>query len=95
MSGASSGTARMRESAPDLAGATRPRDGDVIVARDSLAQIRFTLRQIPGGVQLHTRSRDEAIRIARGFAQEVIVDVWYSSSGTYELLEAYRRPDAT
>jgi hypothetical protein len=93
MSGRSSGAARVKESAPDLSEAAGPRDGDVVIARDSGVQIRFTLRQTPGAAQLHTASRDEAIRIARGFAQQAIVDVWYTNSGSHELLEAYR-PDA-
>jgi hypothetical protein len=95
MSSGSSGTARVRETVAGLADTARPRDGDVMIARDSTSQIRFTLRQIPGAVQLHAASRDEAIRIACDFAQKTIVDVWYTSSGTDQLLEAYRRPDAT
>jgi hypothetical protein len=34
--------------------------------------------------------KDEAIRLARSFAQRHAVDLWYSEDGTYELLEAFR-----
>jgi hypothetical protein len=52
---------------------------------------RYTVRQLPATVQrLTASSRDEAVRIARGFAQKHAVDLWYTQDGTYRLLEAYR-----
>ena len=68
-----------------------PRDGDVVVTRESRSPITFTIRQLPGDVQLSASSRDEAIRLARGFARKNAVDVWYSEGETLRLLEAYRR----
>ncbi len=68
-----------------------PRDGDVVVTRESRFGVTFTVRQLPGGVQFMTSSRDEAVRLAMGFAMKNAVDVWYSEDGAVRLLEAYRR----
>jgi hypothetical protein len=61
-----------------------------VVAREPALGIGFTVRQHPGSVQLGASARDEAVRLARGFAQAFSVDVWYVERGTYRLLEAYR-----
>ena len=71
--------------------AARPRDGDVIVRRESGAGGKYTVRQVPGDVQLHSSVRDEAIRLARGFAIKAAVDLWYIDDGPQTLLEAYRK----
>ena len=71
-----------------------PRDGDVIVARDSRAGVRHTVRQHPANAQFSASARDEALRLARAFAQTHAVDVWYSEDGTSRLLEVYRRVDS-
>jgi hypothetical protein len=71
--------------------AVSPRDGDVMVTRESRSPIVFTIRQLPGDVQLSASSRDDAIRLARGFAMKNAVDLWYSDGETPRLLEAYRR----
>ena len=71
--------------------AARPRDGDVIVDRDSGAGGKYTVRQVPGDVQLHSSVRDEAIRLARGFAIKAGVDLWYIDDGPQTLLETYRK----
>lgn len=69
----------------------RPQDGDVVVTRESRSPIVFTIRQLPGDVQLSASSRDDALRLARGFAMKNAVDLWYSEGETLRLLEAYRR----
>lgn len=68
-----------------------PRDGDVVVTRESRSPIVFTIRQLPGDVQLSASSRDDALRLARGFAMQNAVDLWYSEGEALRLLEAYRR----
>jgi hypothetical protein len=68
-----------------------PRDGDIVITRESRSPITFTIRQWPGDVQLSASTRDAAIRLARGFALKNAVDVWYSEGETLRLLEAYRR----
>jgi hypothetical protein len=67
-----------------------PRDGDVLVTCEATSRVRFTIRQLPAVVQLSASSRDEAVRLARAFAQRHAVDVWYSEKGALRLLEAYR-----
>ena len=81
----------MSESAHSTAGAL-PRSGDVVVVPEKDSTIRYTVRQLPATVQqLGASSRDEAIRLARGFAQSQGVDLWHSEEGAYRLLESYRR----
>jgi hypothetical protein len=75
--------------------AARPRDGDVIVSRESGSGGKYSVRQVPGDVQFHAAVRDEAIRLARSFAQKATVDLWYSDDGSHKLLEAYRRRGTT
>ena len=70
---------------------TLPREGDVVVTRESGAAVKYAVRQLPGVVQFHASARDEAMQLARSFAQRAAVDLWYSEGGTYRLLEAYRR----
>jgi hypothetical protein len=67
-----------------------PQDGDVVVTRQAEAHVHYTVRQLPGIVQFSAGVRDNAVRLARGFAQQYAVDVWYCEAGTYRLLEAYR-----
>jgi hypothetical protein len=67
-----------------------PKDGDVVVTRESHSRVHYTVRQLPGIVQFSAPVRDEAVRLARSFGQRYTVDVWYSEAGTYRLLEAYR-----
>ena len=68
-----------------------PADGDVLVTRESRSRVIFTVRQLPGVVQFMTSSRDEAVRLAKGFAMKNAVDVWYCEDGAVRLLDAYRR----
>jgi hypothetical protein len=61
------------------------------VVREKNSAIAYTVRQLPATVQqLGAASREEAIRLARSFAQRQGVDLWHSEDGTYRLLEAYR-----
>jgi hypothetical protein len=71
-------------------GPSRPQDGDVVVARESHSEFKFAVRQLPGVEQFGGSVKDEAIRLARSFAQQHAVDLWYSEDGTYVLLEAFR-----
>jgi hypothetical protein len=56
--------------------------------------VHYTVRQLPGIVQYSVGGRDEAVRLARSFAQQFDVDIWYREAGTYRLLEVYRPPTA-
>jgi hypothetical protein len=67
-----------------------PQDHDIVVTRESMSAVRYTMRQLPGVVQISASTRDEAVRLARSFAQKQAVDIWYAENGTYRLLEAYR-----
>jgi hypothetical protein len=67
-----------------------PKDGDVVVTREAHSPVHYTVRQLPGIVQFSAAVRDEAVRLARRFAQQYHIDVWYREDGTYRLLEAYR-----
>jgi hypothetical protein len=90
---ASASSRAARASGPSLIATdtARPRDGDVIVSREAGAGGKYTVRQVPGDVQLHASVRDEAIRLARGFAIKAAVDLWYIADGPQRLLEAYRK----
>lgn len=67
-----------------------PQEGDVVVTRQAETRVRYTVRQLPGIVQFSAGVRDNAVRLARGFAQQYGVDVWYCEAGSYRLLEVYR-----
>lgn len=67
-----------------------PRDGDLVVTRESAPVVRYAISQYPSVVQFKTPTRDDAIRLARSFAREHAVDVWYSEWGTVTRLETYR-----
>jgi hypothetical protein len=72
-----------------------PQDGDVVVTQEPESEVRYTVRQLPATVQqFGSSSRDEAIRLARSFAQGHGVNLWYREGGTFRLLEAYR-PEGT
>lgn len=77
-------------SAPTARDRSAPRDGDVIVARDARLGVRHTVRQHPVDVQFSASARDEALRLARGFAKVHAVDLWFSDNGSTRLLEVYR-----
>jgi uncharacterized protein YcbX len=70
-----------------------PQDGDVVVAREAQSRVHYTVRQLPGTVQISANGREQAERLARRFGREFSVDVWYREGSTYRLLEA-NRPQA-
>jgi hypothetical protein len=72
----------------------QPRSGDLIVERTSTADGAFSVQQVPGGPQFRASTRNEAVQLARRFAQSHAVDLWYADRGTYRLLERYRPLDA-
>lgn len=91
MTSRSSRTARLSAPLPIASSPGWPRDGDVIVSRESAGGGKYTVRQVPGNVQFHASAKDEAIRLARGFAIRAAVDLWYADDGPQRLLlEAYR-----
>ena len=87
----SSRAAPLSARSPIATDAGQPRDGDVIVSRESSRGGKFTVRQVPGNVQFHASARDEAIRLARRFAIRAAVDLWYADEGPQTLLETYRK----
>ena len=72
----------------------QPRSGDLIVERTSAADGAFSVQQVPGGPQFRASTRNEALQLARWFAQTHAVDLWYAERGNYRLLERYRSSDA-
>jgi hypothetical protein len=73
-----------------------PQHGDVVVMRTPAATPPFGVRQLPTGVQFGASTRDEAIGLARSFAQSHAVDLWYSEDGNTRLVSRDRntaRPD--
>jgi hypothetical protein len=91
MTSGSSRAARASGPSPSPTDRGQPRDGDVIVRRESRPGGKFSVRQVPGDVQFHASVRDEAIRLARGFAVKAAVDLWYADDGSHRFLEAYRK----
>jgi hypothetical protein len=91
MTSGSSRAARASGPSPSPTDRGQPRDGDVIVSRESRSGNKYSLRQHPGDVQVYALVRDDAIRLARGFAVQVAVDLWYIDEGALTLLEAYRK----
>lgn len=73
---------------------TGAQDGDILVTRESRPAVRYAVRQLPGVVQFTASGREEAVKLARGFAINNAVDVWYREAGREYLLGAYRPPAA-
>lgn len=67
-----------------------PRNGDIVVSRETAALIQWTIRQVPDTARFGSSSRDEALRAARCFAQAHCVDVWCSDDGRLWLLDRHR-----
>jgi hypothetical protein len=67
-----------------------PQPGDVVVTRENRSAVVYTIRQLPGAAQASSGLREEAVRMARSFAQKHTVDMWYRENGTDRLLEVYR-----
>jgi hypothetical protein len=68
-----------------------PKEGDVVVTRESGCGVKYTVRQVPGVEQFHAPAHEEAIQHARGLAQTAGVDLWCSEDDTCWLLEGFRR----
>jgi hypothetical protein len=64
-----------------------PRTGDVIVNHESHLRIHYSIRQVPGPVQMGVRQFEQAIRLAESFAECHHVFAWYCDHGTYRLLD--------
>ena len=77
------------ETAGDPSASMRPRERDIVVSRDAAATV-YTVRQLPGEVQLVAGSRDAALRLARAFARPHGVDVWYREGEACHRLDAFR-----
>jgi hypothetical protein len=67
-----------------------PRDGDVLITRETQHHVHYTVRQLPGFVQFSAAGRDDAVRLAVEFGRRYSVDVWYGEAGVYRLLRAHR-----
>jgi hypothetical protein len=67
-----------------------PQHGDLVVTYETRSAARYTVRQHPQDAQLSMALREEAIRLAQGFARTHAVDIWYSENGTEQLLETNR-----
>ena len=61
-----------------------------MITRESRPSTRYTIRQLPDNGQLTASSRDDAVLLARAFAEARAVNFWYSDETTLRLLEAYR-----
>jgi len=68
-----------------------PRDGDIVITRVCRSPVKFTVCEAPGVAQFQACTRNEAIQLARGYAQRAAVDLWYADDETKRLLEVYRR----
>lgn len=82
---AANALAAATQSAP----AVRPRNGDVVVARNLRSSV-YTIRQLPDAAQISAVSREEAVQLALRFAQAHGVDLWYGDDPTPHLLNVYR-----
>jgi hypothetical protein len=66
-----------------------PRQDDVVVERRMGEAGAFVVRR-PARRSRLEGTRDEAVRLARAFAANALVDLWYLDGSTRRLLEAYR-----
>jgi hypothetical protein len=67
-----------------------PREGDIVVTRTSEPIPRYTIRKIPGEPQILSRTRQQAVQMARRFAQQYRVDVWMAGGLDVQLIASYR-----
>jgi hypothetical protein len=79
-----------RQSAVRCAVTLEPREGDLVVARDATLGQHHTVVQFPGLTLASMAAKDDAIELARDFAQLRNVDVWYADHGDRRLIEAFR-----
>lgn len=75
--------------------AVMPRDRDLVVRQEPDRGGRFSVSELPGPVQFFSSSCEEAVRIAKGYAQRQRVDVWYVNGhgDTYHRIAGYRALD--
>lgn len=71
---------------------SHPRDGDIVIARESTPSVQYTIRQVPGIAQFGTSAQGEALQLALRYARVHAVDVWCRERGAYRLLERWRLP---
>jgi len=67
----------------------QPRDGDIVVERQALFPMTFTIRAMPEKVPLAVSARETALRLARHWARAHEVDLWYAEHGVIRRLETY------
>jgi len=67
-----------------------PQSGDVVVMRERSSPVRYSIRQLPADARIRTSSQDQAVSLARMFAELHGVDVWGGEDHTFRLLEVYR-----
>jgi hypothetical protein len=76
----------MRET---LNGAT-PQNGDIVIVHYPTSPIQWMVRQVPDPAQFGSSSRDQALQLARGYAQAHRLDLWCNDSAGVRLLEQHR-----
>jgi hypothetical protein len=79
---------------PPVAEPQAPRPGDLVVTREARSAVRYSVREVPGEPQITLASRDETLRLARGFARDRGVDLWYSEGGETRRLDTRRAAGA-
>jgi hypothetical protein len=67
-----------------------PQEGDIVVTRTSDPIPRYTIRKIPGEPQILSRTWQQAVHMARRFAQQYRVDVWMAGGLGVRLIASYR-----
>lgn len=72
----------------------RPLPGDVVVSRIESSGERYLLSRHPGDGQFTFASYELAIRMARRFAEQHRVDVWFAAEpGALARIASYRLPE--
>ena len=77
-----SGRGTVMSNPPNVHGAARPHDGDVLIAADASHSSACTVSVVPGPQQLRCESYDEALAAARTFAWSRGVSLWFTNNGT-------------
>ena len=75
-----------------IAPMAEPQNDDVVVVCAPGATPPFGVKQVPHAVQFGASTRDDAVQLARSFAQSRAVDLWCSDGGDCRLLERHRHP---
>ncbi len=71
--------------------AIAPKTGDVlIVERHGNPSTRHVLSQVGGGPELSFTSRQRAEEVARAFAHDSLVDIWFGEGDECALVARYR-----